>query len=132
MLLKSDDWSSCKDDYMWNHSTCDCDCNKGCKIDKYFDIKDCSCVKPLIGKLVSECKDEILNTTEILIDNKKIICEKSNYLIHTTSLLIKCLLSLIVVFISCYFHFTKHRLKQKHLLSYHDFNNKEFKINNII
>ena len=22
-----DDWSSCKDDYMWNPSTCDCDCN---------------------------------------------------------------------------------------------------------
>ena len=30
-----DDWGSCKNYYMWNPSTCDCDCNKACKIDEY-------------------------------------------------------------------------------------------------
>ena len=30
-----DDLSSCKDDYMWNPSICDCGCYKVCKIDKY-------------------------------------------------------------------------------------------------
>ena len=29
---ESDDWSSCKDDYMWNPSTCDAEGNKSCKI----------------------------------------------------------------------------------------------------
>ena len=47
-----DDWGSCKNDYLWNHSTCDCGCNKACKIDKHLDIKNCSCGKCLICKLV--------------------------------------------------------------------------------
>ena len=25
-------WGSCEDDYIWNPSTCYCDCNKACKI----------------------------------------------------------------------------------------------------
>ena len=44
---------------MWNPSTCDCECNKACKIDEYLDIKNCSCEKCLIGKLLLECEDEI-------------------------------------------------------------------------
>ena len=47
-----DVWSSCKDDYMCNPSTCDCECNEAYKIDEYLDIKNCSCEKRLIGKLV--------------------------------------------------------------------------------
>ena len=31
---------------------CDCEYNKACKIDEYLDIKNCSCEKRLIGKLV--------------------------------------------------------------------------------
>ena len=42
---------------------CDYECNKACKIDEYLDTKNCSCKKRLIGKLLLECKDEILNTT---------------------------------------------------------------------
>ena len=34
-----DAWSSCKDDCMWNPSTCDCDYNKPCKADDYSDIQ---------------------------------------------------------------------------------------------
>ena len=50
---------------MWNTSTCDCECNMACKIDKYSDIKHFSCKKSLFGKLVVlVCEDEILNTTE--------------------------------------------------------------------
>ena len=102
-----------QNEYMWNHSSCDYECNKACKIDEYFDIKKCSCEKRLIGRLVLECQDEILNTT-------KTSCKKNNCLMHTISLLFICLLLLIVVFIGCYLYFTKHGLKQKHLLSYHN------------
>ena len=45
---------------MWNSSTCDCGCNKACKIVEYLDIKNCSSKKGLFGKLVLECEDEIL------------------------------------------------------------------------
>ena len=36
-----DDWSSCKNCYTQNPSTCYCVCDKACKIDKYLDIKNC-------------------------------------------------------------------------------------------
>ena len=35
-----DDWSSCKDNCMWNPSTCDYDCNKPRKTDDYSDIQN--------------------------------------------------------------------------------------------
>ena len=54
---------------MRNRSTGDCECNKACKIDEYLDIKNCSCERRLISKLVLQCEDEILNTT-LLNDNK--------------------------------------------------------------
>ena len=38
-----------------------------------MDTKNYSCEKRLVGKLVLECEDEILNTTETLL-NEKIAC----------------------------------------------------------
>ena len=61
---------------MCNASTCDCECNKACKIDKYLDIQNCSCEKCLIGKLVLKCEDKILNTTETSPGDKKVTCKK--------------------------------------------------------
>ena len=60
-------WSCCKHDYMWNPSTChcECECNRACKIDEYLDIKNYSYVKRLFGKLVLACADEILNLTDV-------------------------------------------------------------------
>ena len=49
------------------------------KICKYLEIKNCSCEKRLIGKLVLECEDEILNTTETSLDEKKEICKKAMF-----------------------------------------------------
>ena len=70
------DWSSCKDDYMWNRSTCDCEFNNACKINEYLDIKNCSCEKLVIGKLALECEDEILSAAETSLDDKKSIMRK--------------------------------------------------------
>ena len=83
-----DDWDSCEKDYMWNPSTCNCECNKACKIDKYLDIENYSSEKGLISKLVLECEDEILNATENSLDDKKKHAKNSNCLIHTISLVI--------------------------------------------
>ena len=67
-----------------------------------------------------ECEDEILNTTETLLNHKKVAFEKSNPLIHTISLVITCLLLLFVICVCCYFYYTKYRPKQKHLLPFND------------
>ena len=36
-----DDYIFCKDDYIWNTTTSDFECNKACEIDKYLVIKNC-------------------------------------------------------------------------------------------
>ena len=77
-----DVWGSCEKGDIWNSSMCDCECNKACKIDEYLDIKNCSCKKSLISKLVFECEDEILNTTRTLLNDKKLACAKSNYILY--------------------------------------------------
>ena len=66
-----DHWGSCKNDYLWNPSTCDCECNKASKIYEYLDIKTWSCKNRLIGKLVLTCEDEILSITETHLIIKK-------------------------------------------------------------
>ena len=56
---------------MWNPRTCDFECNNAFKVDEYLDFKNWFCEKHLVGKLVLRCEDEILNTTEILLNDKK-------------------------------------------------------------
>ena len=51
--------------------------NKACKIDEQLDTKkNCFCEKRLIGKLVLEYEDEILNTTETYFMIKKLYMQK--------------------------------------------------------
>ena len=57
---------------MWKPKTCDSESNKAWKIDEYLDVKNYSCEKRLIGKLVLECESEILNTTQTLLNDKKV------------------------------------------------------------
>ena len=73
---------------MWQLSSCGCKCNKTCKIDHYLDIKNKKKKKFLIGKLVLERADEILETIETSFDDKKATYEKNYCLIHTISLLV--------------------------------------------
>ena len=70
------DWRSCKDYYIWNPSRCDCWCNNSEKIDEYLHIKNCSWKKHLFGKLVLAYENEILNATEITLNDKKVTQKK--------------------------------------------------------
>ena len=56
--------------YAWNHSTCACEFDKHCEIDEY--LKNCTCVKIIIGDLVIAC-DEILDTQETMLAIQKIV-----------------------------------------------------------
>ena len=56
--------------------TCDCECIKTCKIDQYLDIENYLCKKRLFDKLVLECEDEISNTIEALLEDKKLVFEE--------------------------------------------------------
>ena len=112
-----EDWSSYKDGYMWNSSTYDCKCNKACKIDKYLDTKNCSRKERLFGKLLSACKNEILNKTKTSVNHKNVTCKKVYCLLCTMLLVIISLLSLIVISTSCYYYYKKYHSKQKKILS---------------
>ena len=90
---------------MWNPSTCDCECDKACGFNEYLDLKSCSC------KLVIECEDEILNTTETSLNDKKSLCKKSNYLIYTISLAIICFF--IISFLLCWLLFLLYKISTK-------------------
>ena len=78
---KLHDSSFYKNDYMWNLSTCNSECNKACKIDKYLDTKNFSRNKRLFGRLVLACEDEILTTTQTSLDDKKVTREKISALL---------------------------------------------------
>ena len=65
-----------------------------------------------------ECKDEILNTTvTISIPDKKVTCKNNglSYIILST---IMCLILLTIVFISCYYYYTRHWLRKEYSVSY--------------
>ena len=57
---------------LFADSTCNCECNKTCEINEYLVIKNCSCEKRLFVKLVLIYEDEVLNTTETSVYDKKV------------------------------------------------------------
>ena len=45
----------CDKGYMWNPSTCACECDKYCEIGQYLDYKNWVCRKKLIDDLMKQC-----------------------------------------------------------------------------
>ena len=82
------------------------------------NIKNCSCEKRLIGKLVLGCEDKILTTTKTSPYNKRVTCEKRNCFNHTILLAIIRLLFLAVASIGCYYYYTRDWMKKEYLVSY--------------
>ena len=85
-----DDWSSCKDDYTWNPSMYEYECNKASKFVEYLDIKKYSCEKHLFGKLLLACEDEIFNTTETSLDDNKVTKPSHGFIRNYTLVIISC------------------------------------------
>ena len=76
---------------------------QACTIDEYLHIKNFSCKKCLVAKLILACEDEILNS------------HKNSHFIHTIFLIIICWVLLVAISISCYFYYSKYQPKQKYL-----------------
>ena len=45
----------CDKGYMWNPSTCSCECDRYCEIGQYLDYKNCVCRKKIIDNLIEQC-----------------------------------------------------------------------------
>ena len=125
----------------YNHNECHCNCKKYhmCKKDYNWNPSTCICensryLKSIVDTLVIVC-DEIINsmdsvstnvtktiptnamsTASIYSDDKKVTCEKSNCLLHNNSSVPECLLLLVVISISYYYHCTRHWVKKEYTL----------------
>ena len=53
--------------YTWNPSTCECQCDKWCKLGQYLHHKNFVCKNKLIGRIIEECTS-VINKT--MINNK--------------------------------------------------------------
>ena len=45
---------NCAKGYVWNPSTCECQCDKWCKQGQYLDHENCVCKNKLIGSVINE------------------------------------------------------------------------------
>ena len=45
--------------FIWNPSSCDCECDKLCNVGEYLDYKYFKCRKKIVDKLVEECSENI-------------------------------------------------------------------------
>ena len=87
------------------------------KLTNIWILKIIPAKKSLIGKLVLACEDEILNTTQTSLDDKKVTRGENNCLIHTISLIIICLL-LLTVSIAWYYYYTRNWVNKEYKISY--------------
>ena len=57
----------CNKGFIWNPSSCECECDKSCDIGEYFDYSNCKCRKNLFDKLTEKCTE---NIDEVEISSK--------------------------------------------------------------
>ena len=50
----------CDKRFIWNPSNCECECGKSCNIGGYLDYANCECRKKLVGKLLEEYTENIV------------------------------------------------------------------------
>ena len=46
-------------EFIWNPSISECECDKSCDVGQHLDYKNCKCRKKLIDKLVQQCSEDI-------------------------------------------------------------------------
>ena len=54
----------CDIGFIWNPSSCECECDKASDVGEYLGYENCKCRKKLVDKLVDELVDECAETVE--------------------------------------------------------------------
>ena len=110
-------------DQWWNNDKCRCECKKHhtCEKDYVWNPATCNCEngKYLAGIMDNIISDEIIEVKETNFNEKNTACKAQNFYILFAFLLITIVL---LIGISIYFYLIKHR--GKHLLAFHNTNNK--------
>ena len=100
----------CDKGFIWNHSNCECECDKSCGIGKYLDHKNCKCRKRIIDKLVKECSENIYEnkTLDIIplnvvpLNVYKKVC--NSYMIYMILLVVFLMTSICTCCVFIYFY----------------------------
>ena len=45
--------------FIWNPSTCECECEKSCDVGEQLDYVNCKCSRRLVDKLIGECSEKV-------------------------------------------------------------------------
>ena len=64
----------CDKGFIWDPSSCGCECDKLCNVGELLDYKNCKCRKKLIDKLLEKCS-KIIHRNEMICNttiNEKI------------------------------------------------------------
>ena len=49
----------CNKEFIWNHSNCECECDKSCDVGEYLDYENCKYRKKFVDKLIEECTENV-------------------------------------------------------------------------
>ena len=49
----------CDKGFIWNESSCECECDKSCDVGEYLNYENCRCRKKIVDKLVEECNETV-------------------------------------------------------------------------
>ena len=49
----------CGKGFIWNRSSCKCECDKACDVAEYLELENRKCSKKLVDKLVDECTETV-------------------------------------------------------------------------
>ena len=85
----------CNRGFIWNHSNCECECDKACDVSEYLDYENCKCRKKLVDKLVDECTEtveEVKLAKTTLAENEN-SCKRSSCTVY--------IVLMVVVFTIC-------------------------------
>ena len=104
----------CDKGYIWNPSSCACECDKSCGISQYLDYKSCVCRNSLVDKLVEKCTSVIDGDT---IYNKTMTVTLSNDCASCTPyvVLFPVSLSTSIIISGAFVYFHWYKNKQLHL-----------------
>ena len=71
----------CDKGFIWNHSNCECECDKACDVSEYLDYENCKCRK----KLVDECAETV---EEVKLANITLAKNENKYKCNSCTLYI--------------------------------------------
>ena len=109
----------CNKWFIWNPSSCECECDKSCGVAEYLDYANCKCRKRLIDRLIDEHSEniDVVKMTRITLAEDENKC-KCSCIIYVALIII---IFTICIVIGTYFIYYKYLNHDKKVASRYDY-----------